>query len=133
VTLLYARIRRGKRFVLPGATEEQWSQYGDDWVDARELAWAAAECLQRPLGAPANAINSHFIWHEVCVELKRRSGSDSQIMHKDYDAITNEENPRKDFFAQRWSYSGQRLQQRLGFRPRYQWQETLAEIVRLDH
>jgi nucleoside-diphosphate-sugar epimerase len=133
VKLLYDRIRQDEPVVLPGATKEEWSQYGDDWVDARELAWIAGECLQWPLGAPANAINRHFSLHDVCVELKRRSGSDSQIIHKDYDAITNAENPRKDFFAQRWSYSGQRLQQRLGFQPRYQWQETLAEIVRLDH
>ena len=49
-------VGRGLPVVLPGATEEDWSTYGDAWVDARDLAWAAAECLERPLGSAAIAI-----------------------------------------------------------------------------
>jgi nucleoside-diphosphate-sugar epimerase len=106
--------------VLPGATEAEWSTYGDDWVDARELAWAAAECLDKPLGEPANAINSHFVWHEFCQELIRLTGSRSPLEHSAAGDA---------FFAQPWTYSGERLTQRLGFRPRYRWQETLVAAL----
>jgi nucleoside-diphosphate-sugar epimerase len=114
---LYRRAVAGQPLVLPGATEAEWSTYGDDWVDARELAWAAAECLDRPLGEPANAINSHFIWHDFCQELIRLTGSRSALQHTA---------AGDDFFAQPWTCSAERLAQRLGFRPQYQWQETLA-------
>jgi nucleoside-diphosphate-sugar epimerase len=129
--LITPNIREGKPIVLPGATEEEWSRYGDSWVDARELAWATAECLRQPLGEAANAISGHFSWHEVYSELIRLTGSKSQIVHKDLDAIAAEELPRKNFYAQTWRYSGERLEQRLGFRPSRRWQDTLAEIVAL--
>ncbi len=117
---LYGRAVAGRPLVLPGATEAEWSTYGDDWVDARELAWAAAECLDRPLGEAANAINSHFIWHDFCQELIRLSGSRSALQHTA---------AGDGFFAQPWTYSAERLAQHLGFRPQYQWQETLASAL----
>lgn len=129
--LVSARIRDGRPVVLPGATQDEWSQFGDAWVDARELAWAAAECLTRPLGEAANTINSHFAWHEFYAELIRLIGSSSRIEHKDLDAITDDEVPNRNkwFYAQTWRYSGDRLKQRLGFRPSHRWRDTLAEIV----
>lgn len=117
---LYWRAVAGHPLVLPGATEAEWSTYGDDWVDARELAWAAAECLDRPLGEPANAINGHFIWHDFCQELIRLTGNRSALQHTA---------GGDDFFAQPWTYSAERLAQRLGFRPQHQWQETLASAL----
>lgn len=117
---LYGRAVAGHPLVLPGATEAEWSAYGDDWVDARELAWAAAACLDRPLGEPANAINSHFIWHEFCQELIHITGNRSSLEHTA---------AGDGFFAQPWTYSGERLAQRLGFRPQYRWQETLAAAL----
>jgi nucleoside-diphosphate-sugar epimerase len=131
-TELYARIRAGAPIVLPGRTQDQWSGYGDDWVDARELAWAAAECLAHPLGEAANAINGYFTWHDFCAELIRLTGSSSNLEHTDLDAITEQDLAHKDFFAQNWRYSGRRLEQRLGFRPRYRWQATLAQVVERD-
>lgn len=117
---LYRRALAGEPLVLPGATEAEWSTYGDDWVDARELAWAAVECLAQPLAQPANAINSHFIWHEFCAELIRLTGNRSALVHE----------PTGDgFFAQPWTYSGERLAQRLGFRPQYRWPDTLAAAL----
>jgi len=127
--LVNDRVLEGRPIVLPGATEDEWSQFGDAWVDARELAWATAECLSRPLGEAANVISGHFTWHDLYVELIRLAGSTSRIEHKDLDAITADELPNKGFYAQTWRYSGQRLEQRLGFQPTYRWQDTLAEIV----
>jgi len=123
------RVLEGRPIVLPGATQDEWSQFGDAWVDARELAWAAAECLSRPLGGAANVVNSHFTWHDLYAELIRLAGSTSRIEHKALDAITADELPNKGFYAQLWRYSGQRLKQRLGFQSAYRWQDTLAEIV----
>ena len=118
--------------MLPGATEAEWRQYGDAWVDTRELAWIAAECLVRPLGAAANVINSHFIWHDVYATLIHETGSNSRIRHKDFDAITDDELPRKLIYAQTWRFSGELLAQQLDFRPSYDWRATLAEVARLE-
>jgi nucleoside-diphosphate-sugar epimerase len=127
--LINARIIAGQPVVLPGATPDEWAQFGDDWVDTREFAWAAAECLTKPLGRAANAITSHFLWQEVYAELIRLAGSSSVIEHKALDAITEEELPNAPFYAQTWRFSGARLEQQLGFRPSHRWQDTLAEIV----
>lgn len=127
--LVNDRVLEGRPIVLPGATQDEWSQFGDAWVDARELAWAAAECLSRPLGGAANVVNSHFTWHDLYAELIRLAGSTSRIEHKALDAITADELPNKGFYAHLWRYSGQRLKQRLGFQSAYRWQDTLAEIV----
>jgi hypothetical protein len=69
-------------------------------------------------------INGHFTWHDFYTELVRLTGSHSRIEH-----WRLEELPDKRFYAQPWRYSGQRLEQRLGFRPARRWQATLAEIV----
>lgn len=124
-----SRVFQGLPVVLPGATEAEWSQYGDAWIDARELAWIVAECLDRPLGEPANAINSHFIWHDFFDELIRQTGSKSVLEHRSLDKIGENVLPNKSFYAQTWRYSGERLEMRLGFRSSRRWQDTLAEIV----
>lgn len=127
--LVNGRVLEGRPVVLPGATQDEWSQFGDAWVDTRELAWVAAECLSRPLGGAANVIDSHFTWHDFYSELIWLTGSGSHIQNRDLDAITDDELPNKGFYAQTWRYSGERLKQRLGFRPSHRWQDTLAEIV----
>ena len=123
-------VGRGLPVVLPGATEEDWSTYGDAWVDARDLAWAAAECLERPLGDAANAIGGHFIWHDLYAELIRLTGSQSAIEHRRLDEVPEDDLPFASwFYAQTWRYSGERLRKRIGFQPARRWQETLAELV----
>jgi hypothetical protein len=118
--------------VLPGATEMEWRQYGDAWIDARELAAVAVTCLEQPLVAAANAINGHFIWYEFCIELIRLTGSTSSIMHKDLAAITAAELASKAFFANTWHYSGTYLQQCLQFQPTHCWQDTLKQAIEND-
>ncbi|MBV9791402.1 MAG: NAD(P)-dependent oxidoreductase [Chloroflexi bacterium] len=130
--LISARIKQGQPVILPGATAEEWSQFGDAWVDTRELAWAAAECLDRPLGGAANIINDHFGWHELYTALIHLAGSSSPIVHRDLAAISDDELPNKLFYAQSWRYSNERIEQQLGFQAMHQWQTTLAEIVALD-
>jgi nucleoside-diphosphate-sugar epimerase len=41
-------LGKSATIVLPGVTEAEWSQYRDAWIDARDLAWLVAECLQHP-------------------------------------------------------------------------------------
>jgi nucleoside-diphosphate-sugar epimerase len=98
-------------------------EFGDGWIDSRELAWVTAECLTRPLGCAANAVNSHFTWYEVCLELIRLTGSTSTIQ---FSPITD----IKASFAQLWTYDGQLLQEKLGFKPHYHWQEVLAQAIK---
>lgn len=120
-------IPRNEPVVLPGASQSEWSEYRDAWVDTRELAWAIAECLERPLGGTANVISGHFVWHDLMAEIIELTGSKSTIEHKSV-----EELPDKKFYAQPWHYSGQRLQDHLGYEPAYRWQNTLAETVALE-
>ena len=110
--------------MLPGTTLEECRQFGDDWIDARELAWAAAECLEHPLGQAANATNGHFLWYDFCSEVIRLMESTS---------LVEPGAPTTGFFAQRWQYSGALLQQRLGFCPAYQWQDTWTGVVGTGH
>jgi nucleoside-diphosphate-sugar epimerase len=126
VTALVKRIRDGKPVILPGTAD---TPFGDAWVDARELAWAAAECLTKPLSGAANAINEHFFWNEFCQVLIALMHSSSVIEFRDLEQITNDELPSKHFFAQRWRYAGKKLEQHLGFQPRHVWQKTLAAIL----
>jgi nucleoside-diphosphate-sugar epimerase len=123
------RVFQGLSVVLPGATEAEWSQFGDDWIDARDLAWVAVECLDISLGEAVNTINSHFIWHDFYAEMIRLTGSASRIEHKELDAIANEELPNKVFYAQTWRYSGDRLKDRMGFHSSRRWSDTLAAII----
>ncbi len=108
---------------LPGASLEECRQFGDDWIDARELAWAVAECLEHPLGEAANVINGHFRWYDFATELVRLVGSASRVEHGAASEGT---------YAQHWQYSGERLRRRLGFKPWCRWQDTWAEIVALE-
>jgi hypothetical protein len=122
--LLEAGLLTGQPIRLPGATENEWSQYVDTWVDTRDLAWAAAECPARPLGEAYAVINGHFTWHDFYTELVRLTSSHSRIEHWRLDEL-----PDNRFYAQTWDYSGQHIEQQLGFHPACRWQDTLAEIV----
>jgi nucleoside-diphosphate-sugar epimerase len=129
VTALVKRIRDGQPVILPGTAG---TPFGDDWVDARELAWAAVECLTKPMSGAANAINEHFFWNEFCQVLIALMRSSSVIEFRDLEQITNDELPSKQFFAQYWCYNGEKLEQQLGIQPRYVWQDVLSGIVN-DH
>ena len=71
---LYQTGKQDAPIVLPGETEQEWSTYGDAWVDTCDLAWAVAECLDKPLGHAMNIITGHFCWHDVCAELIQFDG-----------------------------------------------------------
>lgn len=125
----YGKIKRrhpevwaGEAVVLAGATAEEAAQFGDDWIDARELAWASVECLTRPLAGAANAINNHFTWPEFFTELIRLTGSSSQI---EYGGTVPQ------FYSQKWRYTNERLNTHLNYEPSRTWQETLAEVIAL--
>jgi nucleoside-diphosphate-sugar epimerase len=124
-----SRLLQGEPVVLPGANEQEWSAFGDAWVDVRDLAWAAAECLTTPLGGAANAVSGHFVWHDLYAELIRLTGSRSRIEHRRLQEITEAELPRPGFYAQTWHYDGRRLEADLGPRPPRRRQDTLAEAV----
>ncbi len=140
--LVDERIKEGLPISLPGKIRAEWSKFGDDWVDTRELAYVAVACLKQPFAEAVNVINSHFIWHDLYEELIRLTGSRSTIKHDDIERIKAEELPRlngvigvpsrKEFFAQTWHYSGERVKKLCkGFNPAARrLQETLAEIAR---
>jgi nucleoside-diphosphate-sugar epimerase len=127
---LMDKLGKSATLVLPGATEEEWSQYRDAWIDARDLAWLVAECLQHPLGGAVNILSDHFTWHDLVTQLIRLTGSDRQLVHKPLADITEEELPNKHFYAQKWRYSDQRIREALGYRPTYNWQTTVAEVIK---
>jgi len=127
--LVSPRLAEGLPIVLPGIDEAEWRAYQDAWVDARDLAVIVAECLARPPGGALNVATGHFGWHDLYVELIRLSGSRSAIVHKPLDAITDEELPRKELFAQTWRFSEARLARHLGPVPRRPFEVTVRDTV----
>jgi nucleoside-diphosphate-sugar epimerase len=128
--LVPQRLLDGQPIVLPGVEPDEWMQYRDVWVDVRDLAIIVAESLERPAGGPLNVLSGHFVWHDLYAALIRLTGSDSAIVHRPLDAITDEElPPRKQLYAQRWEFSEDRLRRRLGDIPRRPLEVTLRDTV----
>lgn len=115
--------------LLPGGDAAEWSQYRDAWIDARDLAWIAAECLARPMGGPLNVLAGHFTWHDLFSELIRLTGRDCRIIHKPLAALSDAERASRRFYSQSWRYDDRRLREALGFQPGRAWQQTLAETL----
>ena len=115
--------------VLPGADETAWSQYRDAWIDARDLAWIVAECLERPIGGPVNVLAGHFVWHDLYTEIIRLTGRDCRIVHRSLSQMSEAEQRRCAFLAQSWRYDDRKLRNTLGFQPSRTWQQTLAETL----
>jgi nucleoside-diphosphate-sugar epimerase len=127
--LINHRLRQGLPIVLPGGSRTEWSNYRDAWIDVRDLAWIVAECVARPLGRAVNALNGHFVWHELYRALAHKISSPSTIEHKDFALITDEELPNKRLYAQTWYFSNTLLRMCLGFQPRYTLPETLDAVA----
>lgn len=127
--LVVERILDRQPIVLPGSAEQEWRQYGDAWIDVRDLATIVVECLERPAGAPLNVLTGHFVWHDVYRELMHLTDSDSELIHKPLDAIADDELPRKAIYAQTWRFSEARLVQHLGEIPRRPLDLTLRDTV----
>ena len=51
----------GDTVLLPGGDKAEGSHYCDAWIDARDSAWVAAECLARRVGASVNVLAGHFV------------------------------------------------------------------------
>jgi nucleoside-diphosphate-sugar epimerase len=115
--------------VLPGAIQAEWTQYRDAWIDARDLAWIVAGCLEHPIGGPVNVLAGHFAWHDLYAEIIRLTGRDCRIVHKPLDQISDDEQPQRVFRAQSWRYDDRKLRDTLGFQPSHTWQQTLAETL----
>jgi nucleoside-diphosphate-sugar epimerase len=131
--LVTSRLSQGLPIVLPGATLEDRARFGDSWVDARALAWACVECLERPLGGEANVVSGHFLWGELFAELIVLTGSVSRLEHRPLAEIGWEELDRAVFYAQNWRYSGELLKRHLGPLPAHDWRETVREAILRPH
>jgi nucleoside-diphosphate-sugar epimerase len=115
--------------LLPGGDEAEWSQYRDAWIDARDLAWVVAECLERPVGGPVNALAGDFIWHDLLDEVIRLSASPCQIVHKPLAAMSEAERASRRVYSQSWRYDDGKLSEILFFTPSRTWQQTVAETL----
>ena len=114
--------------VLPGETEQEWSQYGDAWIDVRDLARAIADSLQNPPGQAMNALNGHFSWHELYTHLIQLTHRQSEILHKPLSEIENGLFGNQ-FYAQSWRFSHERLVQNLAYKPHFSLEETLQSAI----
>lgn len=115
--------------LLPGGDAAEWSSYRDAWIDARDLAWIAAECLTRPMGGPLNVLAGHFTWHDLFSELIRLTGRSCRIIHKPLATLSDAERASRRFYSQSWRYDDHRLRAALGFQPSRTWQQTVAETL----
>jgi nucleoside-diphosphate-sugar epimerase len=127
--LVMQRVVEHQPIILPGLVRDEWTQYQDVWIDVRDLATIVGESVARPAGGPLNVLTGHFIWHDLYVELIRLTGSRSELVHKPLDAITEDELPRKQLYAQRWRFSEERLGHHLGTIPRRALEVTLQDTV----
>lgn len=117
----YKPIWSGKTIGL-ATNEKNTLTPGDAWIDARELAWIAAECLEKPVNKAINVFNSHFTWRELYQELIELTSSESLIEPKPSSEVYG-------IYAHTWQYKRDSLVEHLGFQATYDWRETLAEVV----
>ncbi|HJW09343.1 MAG TPA: NAD(P)-dependent oxidoreductase [Holophagaceae bacterium] len=127
--LVARRLLDHAPIILPGADRDEWSRYRDVWVDVRDLAVLVAECLARPAGGPLNVLSGHFVWHDLYEMLIRLTGSRSGLVHKPIEAITDDELPNKQLYAQSWRFSEARLSESLGIIPRRSLEATVRDTV----
>jgi nucleoside-diphosphate-sugar epimerase/acyl carrier protein len=106
--------RSGAPLVLPPPGR------GHAWVDARDLAWAAAECLASPPGGPLNVIGGHFDWRDLAAALIRLRGLDVRCVDGQPEGL----------YATHRRFDGSLAAARFGFAPRRDWAATLAAAFR---
>ena len=117
-----------KTIVLPGGTEQEWSQYGDAWIDVRDLTRVITDNLEKPSGNTMNALSGHFSWHELYTHLVRLTNRQSEIVHQPLSEIENGLFSHQ-FFAQAWRFSNERLTQDLAYKPSFSLEQTLRDAI----
>ncbi|MEO1348004.1 MAG: NAD-dependent epimerase/dehydratase family protein [Cyanobacteria bacterium J06635_15] len=126
--LVHKKLKAGEPIILPGETEQEWSQYGDAWIDVRDLARATVDCLENSPGQAMNALSGHFSWHELFIHLIQLTNSQSKIIHKPQPEITDEPFGSA-FYAQPWRFSNERLAQHLTYKPYFSLKQTLQSSL----
>jgi nucleoside-diphosphate-sugar epimerase len=126
--LVHARMEAGEPLILPGADEDEWSQYGDAWIGVRDLARVVADCLERLPGMEMNVLSGHFVWHDLLAEVIRLSGSRSAIEHRPLAEIADEPFGTS-FYAQRWRFEDRRLRQEFGYEPNLSLAQAIHDTV----
>jgi nucleoside-diphosphate-sugar epimerase len=106
--------RTGAPLVLPPPGR------GHAWVDARDLAWVIAECLDHPPDGPLNVIGGHFDWRDLATTL---------IRLRDLKVGCRDGRP-SGLYATHRQFDGALAVARLGFVPRRRWTRTLTAAFR---
>lgn len=114
--------------VLPGETEQEWSQYGDAWIDVRDLARVIVDSFEKPSGEAMNTLSGHFSWHELYTHLVRLTNRRSEIIHKPLSEIEDGIFGHQ-FFAQPWRFNNERLTQDLAYKPNFSLEQTLQDTI----
>jgi nucleoside-diphosphate-sugar epimerase len=111
-----------KEIILPGTTQIEWEKYMDVWVDARDLAWLAAESVVKPLGGAGNVVGEHFNWTDFFSIVKTVANLDLPIVHKSIEEV---DAYIAELCGQTAKFSGQKVNDYYGFKPKYHQFETL--------
>ena len=77
-------------------------------------------------------VNTFVSWYELFRMYIVAMHSQSQLLCKDYESISDAELPRKWIYAQTWLYSGQYIENILRFHPHYQLSEVFATFATLS-
>ncbi|MFI6442231.1 condensation domain-containing protein [Streptomyces sp. NPDC050759] len=120
---LFQAVRAGKPVELP---DPGLGWYGTSWVHAAALARVLTACVAEPAGGTVNAVSGHVTWHEWTSELIRLLGSDSRINHR---KRLSPHPDAPDLLHQR-RYLPTGFARELTPRPRENWQETLAAMLK---
>lgn len=114
--------------ILPGATPVEWEKCVDVWVDARDLAWLAAESVVKPLGGAGNVVGEHFNWTNFFSIVKTVGNLDLPIIHKPIEEV---DAYIAELCGQTAKFSGQKVNDYYGFKPKYHQFETLQQAFHL--
>lgn len=115
--------------LLPGKTKEEYEQYVDCWIDARDLGWLVGESIAKPLAGAGNAIGGEFCWHEFFEELQIISNFNMPIVHASLEEVGEY---AAELFGQFNHFSGSKIAQYFQFKPKYQLNETLRTAFSSD-
>jgi nucleoside-diphosphate-sugar epimerase len=127
--LVNPEIAAGKPVVLPGNSEEEWSEYRDAWIDVRDLARLTVDLLTNPPGVALNVLSGHFLWHELYAQVIALIGSSSEIIHRPMTEMSDEEQQAKRHLAQTWRFDDTRLRHECDYVPRYSLDQTLQDAL----
>jgi len=115
-------------FTLPCEDRTEFDQFGDTYVDARDLAWLACEALINPLGGAGNVVGEWFSWVHFFEFIKGITNDSRLILHLPKNELSDYDS---ELFGQTATFDGSKINQHFKFKPKFNLNKTLLEIFEI--